>query len=98
MTSNSGKTIKASAEFRIVGFVQGVGFRYFVMRHAVSLGLTGYVSNSYEGSVTVYAEGEKVKIEELARLLRQGPSRSAVDKVECVYSEYYAKYSSFGIK
>ena len=33
------------AKIRVRGVVQGVGFRPFVYKHAVELGLTGYVKN-----------------------------------------------------
>jgi acylphosphatase len=33
------------AYIKVTGMVQGVGFRYFAMRHANELGLTGYVKN-----------------------------------------------------
>ena len=47
------------------GAVQGVGFRPFVYRLAMELGLCGWVSNSAQG-VVIEAEGES---ESLRRLL-----------------------------
>jgi acylphosphatase len=49
------------------GTVQGVGFRYTVQRHAVSLGLLGLVRNLRDGRVEVLVEGKKEDIEELMR-------------------------------
>ena len=34
-----------SADIVVSGFVQGVGFRYFVLHQATNLGLKGFVEN-----------------------------------------------------
>ncbi len=59
--------------FFVRGRVQGVGFRYFVERHAGELGVTGYARNLDDGRVEVYAAGPRNAVDELARMLRQGP-------------------------
>lgn len=41
------------------GTVQGVGFRFFVQREAVRLGLTGWVRNLSNGSVDMEIDGEE---------------------------------------
>lgn len=86
------------AEFIITGHVQGVGFRYFVYKNALSLGVKGYAKNMYDGSVLTVAEGEKALIEELRQYLKNGPSRSYVDKVNAKYGEYTGKFTEFGIR
>ena len=53
---------------RVTGTVQGVGFRPFVYRHAVALGLRGFVRNDSAG-VLIEVEGDADGIAELARLL-----------------------------
>ena len=53
---------------RVTGTVQGVGFRPFVYRHAVDLGLAGCVRNDSAG-VLIDVEGEEDLIEALHRLL-----------------------------
>ena len=53
---------------RVTGTVQGVGFRPFVYRHAVALGLTGYVLNDSAG-VLIEVEGAAEAVAELTRLL-----------------------------
>ena len=42
----------------VEGRVQGVGFRYFVLMHAQSYGLTGSVKNLDNGLVEIYVQGE----------------------------------------
>lgn len=60
------------------GDVQGVGFRFFVRRHAERLGVRGFVANQDDGSVLVEAEGSDDLLHALAALLREGPSASRV--------------------
>ena len=45
------------------GDVQGVGFRYTAYHIANSLGLTGYVHNEWDGSVTAQVQGEREEID-----------------------------------
>ncbi len=54
---------------RVDGFVQGVGFRWWVTRQAERLGLSGYAANRLDGSVEVDAQGSRADIDELVRLL-----------------------------
>lgn len=39
--------------WRFTGTVQGVGFRYYARAAALHLGLTGWVANNWDGSVTL---------------------------------------------
>jgi hydrogenase maturation protein HypF len=57
---------------RVTGTVQGVGFRPFVFRHAVALGLAGFVKNDSSG-VLIEVEGEQSGVAELCRLLSEAP-------------------------
>lgn len=65
----------------VTGRVQGVGFRYFVVRQARALGLTGWVRNLPDGTVEALAAGPGPAVEELEEALRQGPSASRVEDV-----------------
>lgn len=64
------------------GVVQGVGFRYFVMREAMKLGLRGTVRNTNEGAVEVVAAGSPCALEQLEQCLRVGPELAEVCGVE----------------
>lgn len=68
--------------FVVSGRVQGVGFRYFVLRRAESLGITGWVRNLMGGGVEVRASGTLEQLESLEDLLRKGPRFSNVTNVE----------------
>ncbi len=65
----------------IRGRVQGVGFRWFVMREAERLKLGGYVTNLPDGSVEVVSQGPEEALERLEGQLRRGPSLARVDDV-----------------
>ena len=49
------------------GDVQGVGFRYFLMREAQRLGLRGWVRNRDDGTVEFVAEGSRDDLDRLGR-------------------------------
>lgn len=63
------------------GRVQGVGFRYFVLREAMYLELDGFVANEVDGSVHVVAEGPSAILDELLERLHEGPPASIVERV-----------------
>jgi acylphosphatase len=63
------------------GRVQGVGFRYFVLREAARLDLNGWVANEADGSVRVVADGPRGALEELLEALREGPPAAIVERV-----------------
>lgn len=81
----------------ISGVVQGVGFRFFVERHAQGLGLKGYVRNLPDGRVEVYAEGKEENLRKLIPYLRQGPSLARVDDIEIEWLPFSGRYKSFHI-
>jgi acylphosphatase len=65
----------------IIGRVEGVGFRYFVLREAMELGLEGWVANTADGSVRCVAEGPRARLDTLLELLREGPPSAIVERV-----------------
>jgi acylphosphatase len=83
----------------VLGHVQGVGFRWFVVRQAEGLGLAGWTRNGADGlSVEVVAEGERSRLEELLRRITAGIPRSRVDRVEATWEETTGEFSSFTIR
>ena len=65
----------------ITGQVQGVGFRFFVIRNAKQLGLVGWVRNRTDGAVEIVAEGDKQDLQRLISKLHTGPSMAWVQYV-----------------
>ncbi|MDY6324341.1 MAG: acylphosphatase [Catonella sp.] len=55
------------------GDVQGVGFRYRATTFANELGLTGWVRNEDDGTVTLEAQGEEGVIDMLVQKLNRAP-------------------------
>ena len=55
------------------GYVQGVGFRYRAYHNARSLGVSGWVKNSSDGSVEMEAEGSAEAIRALIEALERNP-------------------------
>lgn len=80
------------------GKVQGVSFRYFVVRRAQGLGVTGYAYNMPDGrSVEVVAEGGRDGLEELLGSVREGPSGAVVQDVDVDWSEATGEFKDFRI-
>lgn len=67
---------------RVLGRVQGVGYRWFVTKAARRLGLAGWVRNTVDGAVEVAASGPAVAVEALLDDLRRGPARAAISALE----------------
>ena len=72
---------------RVVGRVQGVGFRWFVREQARARGLAGWVRNTSDGGVELQAEGSTDALAALTEAVRTGPSASQVTEVVIVPSE-----------
>jgi acylphosphatase len=79
------------------GDVQGVGFRYFVMRKAHELGLKGWVRNNDDGTVEAVAEGERSALEQLKRALDEGPRMASVERVDVEWSAATGNLQAFDL-
>ena len=66
----------------VTGRVQGVGYRYFVLKQASALGAAGFARNLPDGAVEVIAEGPETVLRDLEERLREGPAFAAVTAVE----------------
>jgi acylphosphatase len=71
-------------KYTVSGVVQGVGYRYFVLRQARGLVLSGWVRNLPDGRVEVVARGSGAALSALEDALQKGPSQSHVTNVEKV--------------
>jgi len=91
-------TVRSAAEILVDGDVHGVGYRNFVQRKALQLGLRGYVMNLKDGRVRVRVEGPRATIEEFARDLEKGPPLARVEKVSVTWLPPTGRFASFGIR
>jgi len=82
---------------RISGRVQGVGFRYSAIREAQRLRLGGWVRNTDDGDVEVWAEGPEDKLKVFLAWLHRGPEFSRVDTVE-KEDKSPKGYGNFGVE
>ena len=64
--------MKKRIRYTFSGYVQGIGFRYRAYHVAHSLGLTGWVHNEYDGSVTMEVQGEDHGISAMLEMIGEG--------------------------
>ncbi|MDH7516591.1 MAG: acylphosphatase [Bacteroidota bacterium] len=83
---------------KISGLVQGVGFRYYAMKHAAMLGICGYAKNLWSGDVEVVAEGSRTVLEQFLERLREGPRSAVVTGIRVEWEEGAHGYSSFEVR
>lgn len=88
----------ARLEATVRGRVQGVGFRYFVVRRAMELGLVGWVANAADGSVRCVAEGPLENLDALADELARGPLGAIVDAVDIVRMPGTGRFERFSVR
>lgn len=82
----------------ISGFVQGIGFRAFIRKHAIELGLKGWATNTQDGKVEALLVGPKEKVEEMIKLCNKGPFLADVKNVEVKFDDRdKEEYQSFEI-
>ena len=90
----------------IKGDVTGVGFRAWTKIQAKIIGVNGWVKNVYDrpeiygasGGVEAVFQGEKVVLDKMLDLTKQGPPVSRVDDIEILYEEPKEIYEKFEIK
>lgn len=72
----------AVKHLRIHGLVQGVGYRWSLVRQAQILGVTGWVRNRSDGTVETMIAGTPTQLAELIAWAHEGPSAAQVRRVE----------------
>lgn len=82
-------------EITVHGRVQGVAFRWYTQKKALSLGLTGWVRNRPDGTVHVLAEGPSKDLEAFCDWTGRGPDHARVDRQEVSWSGAGGKFTDF---
>jgi acylphosphatase len=90
--------MRESRTYRVVGRVQGVGFRWFAYDAATREGLTGVVGNQPDGSVDITVEGDHEAIIRFERAIRRGPAGAHVEAVDLEIGPATGQYLGFSIK
>lgn len=81
-----------------MGRVQGIFFRDFTKRTADSLDLVGKVSNQWDGSVEVVAQGDEEALQQFVEKLKEGPRVARVDDMDLEWKDELSKeYNRFSI-
>lgn len=80
------------------GRVQGVGFRFFVQQNSQELGLTGWVRNMSDGTVTMEVQGEQASVDELEKRLKAGNAFIKVKSLTLEARDVVPGESGFSIR
>ena len=89
--------MEVGAHIIVRGFVQGVGFRYFVYQRATRFDLKGSVRNLYNGDVEIEVEGDRSMIEEFLNELKVGPRVAHVADVLLTWTSADKNFRRFDI-
>ncbi len=81
----------------VKGRVQGVGFRQACLREARYRGLSGFVKNNSDGSVSIEAVGNSEHLNELVAWCQKGPGYGSVEEVT-VEHHPPVNYNSFIVR
>ena len=76
-----GEVVAKAVAIKVTGRVQGVSFRWYAAQEADRLGVTGWVRNEPDGSVTAQVEGDVEAVDALVAWMRHGPSYAVVRDV-----------------
>jgi acylphosphatase len=82
----------------VSGRVQGVNFRYYTIRTAQRLGLTGWVANRWDGTVETVAEGSREALDKFRAFLRRGSPSAFVQQVDDKWESPTGEFERFGVR
>jgi acylphosphatase len=81
----------------ISGRVQGVFFRAYTRETAMTLNLTGWVRNLYDGSVEALFEGDDTNVQSMLEWCKKGPPHAVVKHVDAAEEPYTGEFRDFRI-
>jgi acylphosphatase len=85
-------------EAKVHGRVQGVFFRQYTRQEAQKLGLTGWVKNERDGTVSVTAVGQEEVLKQFIEFLHHGSPSAAVSRVDVNWSEASQGVRGFDVR
>jgi hydrogenase maturation protein HypF len=93
-----GLIILKKAHILVRGLVQGVGFRPFIYRIAITNQLKGYVLNLGDAGVEIVVEGIEEKISNfINEISSKKPSIAKIESVETKWEKFEGNYQEFVI-
>ncbi|MDD6320935.1 MAG: acylphosphatase [Oscillospiraceae bacterium] len=84
--------------WQFTGTVQGVGFRYRAQYAASLLGLTGWVENNWDGSVTLEAQGTPENLDRLVPTITKTSQWIHIESFRCTPQPVIANERSFRVR
>lgn len=96
--SEEAPTPEARLHATVRGRVQGVNFRYYTVRTAQRLGLSGWVTNRWDGTVETIAEGPRQALNEFASFLHRGSPAAMVESVDIEWESPTGEFASFRVR
>jgi ADP-ribose pyrophosphatase len=87
-----------SIDVRIAGLVQGVGYRYWMIRAAQGAGLAGWVRNRRDGLVEAHVQGDAAACDRLVDACRAGPRGARVDRIDVTRASFDAALRDFDLR
>jgi acylphosphatase len=82
---------------RYEGCVQGVGFRFTAVNLAQDVGVTGFVKNEPDGSVTLVAEGTEDQLMHLLGTIRSSRPGQGIRSEQTRRSASTGEFSGFNL-
>jgi acylphosphatase len=79
-------------KIHVIGYVQGVGFRWSTARQARALGISGSVRNMPDGSVFIEAEGPEDNMNAFISWCRKGPGYVERVDLEAYPPEHFSEF------
>ncbi len=88
------KTIKSTVQ----GSIHGVGFKFFILKTALSYHIGGFVKNEKDGTMSITAYGADEKVDAFFNIIEVGNGYSKVDFMTLtdspleIYSDFKVVY------
>ena len=87
-----------AAHVTISGRVQGVNFRYYTVKKARELAVTGWVRNLSDGRVEATFEGDEASVREVVDWCHHGPPAAKVREVAVEWEPPTSSYDGFDVR
>lgn len=81
----------------VTGYVQGIGFRWFLYKKAQECGATGWVHNLEDGRLEAVFEGSRDQVETMISHSRSGPESAHVTDVQIFWEQPEGKWDELEI-